>query len=79
MSYQYGVQIINNVVRYYGGDANISGSVGSNGAVSVSLSNANGNANGSGRLSGSQGGGKFRGRTSSGFCAGTWSAARTGG
>jgi hypothetical protein len=34
---------------------------------------------GSGRLSRNTGGGTFRGHSSSGACAGTWSGQRTGG
>lgn len=79
MSYQYGVQIVNNSVRYGGGDAKISGTVGSNGDVSVNVANANGSAAGTGHLSNGSGRGKFHGRSKTGACTGTWTATRTGG
>ena len=62
-----------------GGDAQISGRVSPNGAVFVRVVSANGNAAGSGRLRGNTGGGSFRGHSSQGACAGTWSGQRTGG
>jgi len=79
LSYHYDVRIVNNVLRYSGADASISGHVGSNGDVSVHVSNGDNSAAGAGRLSGRYGYGKFRGRSSSGDCSGTWSATRNGG
>ena len=78
-NYAYNVQIVNGSVRYYGGDAQISGRVSPNGAVFVRVVSANGNAAGSGRLRSNTGGGSFRGHSSQGACAGTWSGQRTGG
>jgi hypothetical protein len=60
------------------GDARVSGHVSPKGAVYVHVSSSNGSGVGSGRLSRSSGGGHFRGSTSNGPCAGTWSAQRTG-
>jgi hypothetical protein len=78
-TYQYALQIVNGVVRYSGGDAQISGRVSGNGAVYVRVSSSGSSAVGSGRLGRGSGGGTFRGQSSSGACAGTWSGQRTGG
>ena len=78
-NYSYNLQIVNNIVRYYGGDAQISGRVSRGGAVYVRVVSAQGNAAGSGRLRGNSGGGSFRGASSQGPCAGTWTGQRTGG
>lgn len=78
-NYQYNLEIRNNIVRYYGGDAQISGRVSHGGGVYVRVVSAQGNAAGSGRLYGNSGGGSFRGASSQGICAGTWSGRRTGG
>jgi hypothetical protein len=78
-TYQYALQIVNGVVRYSGSDARISGRVSPNGAVYVRVSSSDSSAVGSGRLSRNVGGGTFRGQSSSGMCAGTWSGQRTGG
>lgn len=77
-TYQYTLQIANGNVYYTGGDARISGRVNAKGAVYVHVSSSNGSGVGSGRLSRSSGGGSFRGSTSSGPCAGSWSSQRTG-
>ena len=52
----------------------ISGKVGGNGAVNVTVSYGDKSANGSGRLSGNIGAGSWTG----GSCAGTWEAERRG-
>ena len=77
-TYQYNVQIINGIVRYLGGDAQISGRVSPSGAVYVRVVSGDRSAAGAGRLSRSSGGGSFHGRSSSGACSGTWSAQRSG-
>lgn len=77
-NYAYNVQIVNGIVRYNGGDAQISGRVGRGGGVVVRVVSSQGNATGSGRLHGNSGGGSFRGSSSQGPCAGTWSSQRTG-
>jgi hypothetical protein len=74
----YNLQIINNAVRYYGGDAQVSGRVGRGGGVVVRVVSSSGNGVGSGRLRGSIGSGSFRGYVQGGPCAGVWSAQRTG-
>jgi len=78
-TYQYVLQIVNGVVRYSGSDARISGRVSAGGAVYVRVSSSDSSAVGSGRLARGIGGGTFRGQSSSGTCAGTWSGQRTGG
>jgi hypothetical protein len=72
-SYRFGVQIINNRVVYEGRPA---GQVSPGGGVSVAIAQGDQRANGSGRLSGSRGGGTWRGYGSRGACAGTWVATR---
>jgi hypothetical protein len=78
-SYQYALQIVNGIIRYSGGDARVTGRVNPKGAVYVRVSTSDRSALGSGRLSRNFGSGAFRGQSSSGMCAGTWSAQRTGG
>ncbi len=75
----YGLSIVNNVVRYSGSDAQISGSVSAGGDLNVRVASAGNSAGGSGKLSGKSGHGRFRGTSASGTCGGVWSAARTGG
>ncbi len=75
----YSLKIVNGVVRYSGGDAQISGSVSQSGDLSVRVSSAGNSAGGSGKLSARSGRGRFRGTSGSGTCGGVWSAARTGG
>jgi hypothetical protein len=77
-TYNYSLQIVNGIVRYAGGDAQISGRVGAGGSVYVRVSSGDRSAVGSGHLSRSAGGGRFRGQSPSGPCAGTWSGQRTG-
>ena len=72
----YKLSIVNGVVRYSGGDAQISGSVNQSGDLSVRVSAAGNNAGGSGKLSARSGHGRFRGNSSSGTCGGVWSAVR---
>jgi hypothetical protein len=79
VSTSYGVSIINNIVRYNGGDATISGTVSPSGALTVHVSSGGNTAGGSGKLSSRSGRGNFRGSSSSGPCSGVWSAVRTGG
>jgi hypothetical protein len=77
-NYQYNVQIVNSSVRYYGGDAQISGRVSGGGAVVVRVVSQGSSAIGSGRLRGNSGGGTFRGASQQGACAGTWTSQRIG-
>jgi hypothetical protein len=74
----YNLQIVNNVVRYYGGDAQVSGRVSRGGGVVVRVVGSSGSGVGSGRLRGSTGSGSFRGHVQGGPCAGTWYGQRSG-
>jgi hypothetical protein len=74
----YNLQIVNNIVRYLGGDAQVSGRVGRGGGVVVRVVSSSGSGVGSGRLRGSVGSGSFRGHVQGGPCAGIWSGQRTG-
>jgi hypothetical protein len=78
-SYQYALQIVNGIIRYAGNDARITGRVSPKGAVYVRVWTSDRSAVGSGRLSRNVGAGAFRGQSSAGMCAGTWSARRAGG
>ena len=74
-AYRYPIKIENGAVGYAGtASFNISGSVGNNGAVTVTVSRGNQSANGSGRMSSTDGTGRWQ--TASGECSGTWSAER---
>ena len=58
------------------GAANVSGSVGQGGSVTVRISAGGSVASGSGRLGGSTGAGRWSARVSSGNCSGRWQATR---
>src|SRR5262249_41348639 len=77
-NYAYNVEIRNGIVRYNGGDAQISGRVGGGGGVVVRVVSNAGSGVASGRLRGNVGAGSFRGSTQQGPCAGSWSSQRTG-
>jgi hypothetical protein len=74
-AYRYPVRIANGVLVNDGpSPITVSGKVGGNGAVNVTVSYGEKSANGSGRLSGNMGAGSWTG----GSCAGTWEAERRG-
>ena len=74
-AYRYPVKIENGAVGYAGtASFNISGSVGNNGAVTVTVSRGSQSATGTGRMSATDGGGTWT--AGSGECSGTWSAER---
>jgi len=54
----------------------VSGSVGGNGSVTVSVSSGGRSANGSGQLSGNSGSGTWSGSSAAAACSGTWTAHR---
>ena len=56
--------------------ANVSGSVGRGGSVTVRISAGGSVASGSGRLGGSTGAGRWSAKVSSGNCSGRWQATR---
>src|SRR3954452_22915364 len=74
-AYRYPVRISNGAVGYAGeASFNVSGSVGPNGSVTVTVSRGSQSATGTGRMSSSDGTGRWA--TSGGECSGTWSAER---
>jgi hypothetical protein len=74
-AYRYPVRISRGQVINAGDSpVTISGRVGDNGALTVTVSHGNQRAIGSGRLSGANGTGTWRG----GDCSGTWEAERRG-
>lgn len=77
--YRYGVTIRAGRVAYEGGaPVNVDGVVSGNGSVQVRLSAGSQSASGAGHLGRDSGGGTWRGVSSSGSCAGTWTAERRG-
>jgi hypothetical protein len=74
-AYRYPIKIENGTVDYAGSASfTVTGKVGTNGAVTVTVSRGNQSASGAGRLSLSDGSGRWQ--TASGECSGTWSAER---
>ena len=74
-AYRYPVRISNGSVGYAGeASFNVSGSVGANGAVIVTVSRGSQSAKGTGRMSAADGAGTWT--AGSGECSGTWSAER---
>ena len=74
-AYRYPVRISNGAVGYAGeASFNVTGQVGANGAVTVTVSRGSQSATGTGRMSGTDGSGSWR--TAGGECSGTWSAER---
>ena len=74
-AYRYPVKIENGAVGYAGtASFNVSGSVGDNGAVTVTVSRGSQSAKGTGRMSSSDGAGTWT--AGSGECSGTWTAER---
>jgi hypothetical protein len=74
-AYRYPVRISNGSVGYAGeASLNVSGSVGANGTVTVTVSKGNQSAKGTGQLSGNEGSGRWT--AGSGECSGSWTAER---
>jgi hypothetical protein len=74
-AYRYPIRISNgSLVNAGDSPINISGKVGGNGSITVTVSHGSKTATGSGRLAGAGGGGSWKG----GECAGTWEAERRG-
>ena len=74
-AYRYPIKIENGAVGYAGSASfNVTGKVGQNGAVIVTVSRGSNSATGTGRMSGAEAGGRWA--TASGECSGTWSAER---
>ena len=74
-AYRYPVKIENGSVGYAGtASFNVTGKVGANGAVTVTVSRGDKSATGHGRMSGTDGAGTWT--AASGECSGTWTAER---
>ena len=74
-AYRYPVKIDNGSVGYAGeASFNVSGKVGANGAVTVTVSRGSTSAKGTGRMSTTDGAGIWT--AGSGECSGTWTAER---
>ena len=74
-AYRYPVKIENGSVGYAGtASFNVTGKVGANGAVTVTVSRGSQSATGTGRMSGTDGSGIWTAAT--GECSGTWTAER---
>jgi hypothetical protein len=74
-AYRYPIKIENGSVGYAGSASfNVSGQVGANGAVVVTVSRGNQSAKGTGSMSGTDGTGTWV--AGSGECSGTWTAER---
>ena len=74
-AYRYPVQIENGAVGYAGSASfNVSGKVGDNGSVTVTVSRGSQSAKGTGRMSSTDGSGMWV--AGSGECSGTWTAER---
>ena len=74
-AYRYPIKIANGTVDYAGSASfTVTGKVGNNGAVTVTVARGSQSANGSGRLSSSGGTGSWA--AASGECSGTWTAER---
>jgi hypothetical protein len=74
-AYRYPVRISNGSVGYAGeASFNVSGRVGDNGAVTVTVSRGSQSATGAGHLSAAGGSGRWT--AGSGECSGTWTAER---
>ena len=74
-AYRYPVKIDNGSVGYAGeASFNVSGKVGANGAITVTVSKGDKSAKGTGRMSATDGAGIWT--AGSGDCSGTWTAER---
>jgi hypothetical protein len=75
-SLRYSLQIIGGQVVSAQQNYQLAGAVAPNGSIRVTVAEAGRSANGSGRLVGNSGSGQWR--TSTGQCAGQWTAVRRG-
>ena len=72
----YAIRVENGRVNYDSGGAVISGQVDERGNIRVSIRHGGHGASGSGHLSGTRGGGTWRGQRSAIMCSGRWEAQR---
>jgi hypothetical protein len=77
-SVRAGVRIFGGYITADASGFNLNGRVSRTGGVRAVISAEGQAASGSGRLTGTRGGGVWRGRGSKGYCAGTWVAERRG-
>jgi hypothetical protein len=75
-SLRYSLQIIGGQIVSAQQNYQLAGAVAPNGSIRVTVAEAGRSANGSGRLVGNSGSGQWR--TSTGQCAGQWTAVRRG-
>ena len=74
-AYRYPIKIANGTVDYAGSASfTVTGKVGTNGAVTVTVARGNQSASGSGRMSETDGTGRWQ--TAGGECSGIWTAER---
>jgi hypothetical protein len=74
-AYRYPVVIQGGEVRYGGPEAfDVSGKVGTNGAINARIARGNAGANVNGRLAGNLGSGTWVASSGSGACSGRWEA-----
>ncbi|HUZ33799.1 MAG TPA: hypothetical protein VMV19_17095 [Xanthobacteraceae bacterium] len=76
-AYRFSGQIVNGVITYGSLGIDLAGYVGSGGDTYARVSGGGAHAVAYGRMGATRGGGRWRGRTSSGYCTGTWVATRT--
>jgi len=75
--YRYELRITDGKVTYRGeGSFNVTGRVGANGRVNVTVSHGERRASGAGRLSRNAGRGSWKGKSAMSECSGTWEAER---
>ena len=72
----YAIRVENGRISYDGGDVIMSGHVDERGYIRVSIRHGGHGASGSGQLSGTRGGGTWRGQRSAMLCSGRWEAER---
>jgi hypothetical protein len=76
-AYRFSGQIVNGVITYGSLGVNLAGHVKSGGEAYARVSGGGASAVAYGRMGATRGGGSWRGRTSTGYCTGTWVATRT--
>ena len=76
-SYRFSGQIVNGVISYGSVGVDLTGYVKSSGNAYARVSGGGAYGVAYGRLTATRGAGSWRGRTSTGYCSGTWVAMRT--
>ncbi len=75
-SYRFSGQIVDGVITYGSLGVDLVGRVRSGGSAYARVSGGGAYAVAYGQLTATRGGGSWRGRTSNGYCSGTWAATR---